>query len=81
MNKLFYCKDCLRVVREDGVCTHCKGQNLKELVVGAPVNILGSKLKGKVLKIKDGVARILITDETKNKYIKEFDADKLKKVI
>lgn len=81
MRKLYYCLECKRVSEKEESCMYCSSHNIKELVKDAPVSILGSKLKGRVLKIEEGKARLLITDESNNKYIKEYEADKLKKVL
>lgn len=81
MDKLYYCVDCRRVFRED-MCPYCGSTNIKELTVNAPVNILGTKLKGKVMKIcKDEVKVIHVNAETKEKYIKGYSIEKLKKVL
>ncbi|TDT50807.1 hypothetical protein [Fonticella tunisiensis] len=81
MSKLYYCTRCKRVVKSDLSCDFCKNETLKELVAGAPVNVIGSKLKGKVLKIKDGVVRLLIRDESNNKFIREYEAEKVRKIL
>lgn len=81
MNKLYYCMDCKRVFNGEDACEYCSGNNVKELVKNSPVNIIGSKLKGKVLKVEQDKARILVRDENNNKYIKEYDAAVLRKVL
>lgn len=81
MNKLFYCVNCQRIISSEGSCSFCNNEITKELVVGAPVNVLGSKLKGNVLKIKDGMVRLVIRDEGNNKFVREYEADKLRKII
>ena len=81
MSKLYYCLDCKRVFEEEMVCQYCSGNNVKELVKDSPVNVLGSKLKGKILKVEQLKAKVLIVDENKSKYIKEYEADKLKKIL
>lgn len=81
MNKLYYCGECKRVILSSESCNYCNGGLINELSVGASVNIIGTKLKGKVLKIKDNTARLLIRDEGNNKLIKEYEGDKLRKVI
>lgn len=80
MGKLYYCSDCKRVFKDEH-CQYCDESDVFELTEGAPVNIIGTKLKGKVLKIKDSSARLLIRDESNNKYIKEYEAEKLKKIL
>ena len=55
---------------------------LERIFVNAPVNILGTKLKGKIMKIgKDEVKVIHVNAETKEKYIKSYSIEKLKKVL
>jgi preprotein translocase subunit YajC len=81
MSKLFYCTSCKRVINNEQCCEYCKCEEINELAVGAPVNVIGNKLKGKVLKIKDGIVRIIIRDASKNKLVKEYEASKLTKVL
>jgi hypothetical protein len=81
MSKLFYCTSCKRVVNNEQCCEYCKCEETNELVVGAPVNIIGNKLKGKVLKITGEIVRIIIRDASNNKLVKEYEASKLTKII
>jgi preprotein translocase subunit YajC len=81
MNKLYYCNECRRVITSSENCNYCNSSYIDELAVGAPVNVIGTKLKGKVLKVKDNTVRILIKDEGNNKMIREYDGQKLRKVL
>jgi hypothetical protein len=63
------------------VCGFCGSEYVNELVIGAPVNVIGTKLKGRILKIKDNTARLLIRDEGNNKLIREYAGEKLRKVL
>jgi hypothetical protein len=81
MDKLYYCGECKRVVTNSENCSYCGSGFVKELSVGAPVNVIGTKLKGKVLKIKDNHVRLLMRDERNSKFIREYEGDKLRKVI
>jgi RNA polymerase subunit RPABC4/transcription elongation factor Spt4 len=81
MDKLFYCIDCKRVIESDKECRYCKSENIGELAYGAPVSVIENKTKGKVLKIKNGEARLVIKTETGDKLIKEYSAEKLRKVL
>jgi hypothetical protein len=81
MNKLYYCGVCKRVVTSSESCSYCSSSLISELSVGASVNIIGTKIKGKVLKVSGNTARLLIRDEGNNKLIKEYGGDKLRKVI
>lgn len=81
MNKLYYCNECKRVVNSDESCSYCNGNLLYQLADGAPVNVIGTKLKGKVLKIKENTVRLLIKDEGNNTLIREYEGEKLRKVL
>ncbi len=81
MDKLYYCGECRRVVKSSESCSYCGGSFINELSVGAPVNVIGTKLKGKVLKIKENQVRLLMRDEGNSKFIREYEGDKLRKVI
>lgn len=81
MGKLYYCNECKRVLKSNEKCEYCNGEDVKELSYGAPVNIIGSKLKGKVLKIKDNMVRLVVRDEYNSKFIKEYECEKLRKVL
>ncbi|GAA0725463.1 hypothetical protein GCM10008905_20830 [Clostridium malenominatum] len=81
MGKLFYCLDCKRVISKEEKCDYCNGENTKDLSYGAPVNVIGSKSKGTILKIKEGVVRLLVRDEYNNKFIKEYRPEELRKVL
>lgn len=81
MNKLYYCNECKRVVKSSENCNYCNGNLIDELVDGTPVNVIGTKLKGKVLKIKDNTVRLLIKDEGNNRLIREYEVEKLRKVL
>jgi hypothetical protein len=80
MNKLFYCLNCKRIFAQEGECSYCSNTNIKGLVKNSPVNVIGSKLKGRVLKIDEKV-RLLIIDENNTKIIREYEAEKLRKVL
>lgn len=81
MGKLYYCTECKRVLTSNEKCQYCNGESLKELDYGTPVNIIGSKLKGKVLKIQENAVRLIVRDDSNNKFIKEYEAEKLRKVL
>lgn len=81
MDKLFFCLDCKRIIECEEKCNYCNGENIEELEVGSPVSIIESKVKGKVLKIKNDTVRVLVAPTTKDKYIKDYSADKLRKVL
>lgn len=81
VKRLFYCTECKRVFKSDTACEYCNSSEINELVIGAPVSVIGNKLKGNVLKITDSNVRLVVRDASNAKMIKEFEADKLKKVI
>lgn len=81
MNKLYYCVDCKRVFKEETICEYCNGHNVKELVKNSPVNVIDSKLKGKVLKVEENGIKLLMRDEKNDKYIKEYEAIQIRKIL
>ncbi|NMM64188.1 hypothetical protein HBE96_16300 [Clostridium sp. P21] len=81
MDRVYYCIDCKRVIANDKVCDYCKGEDLKQLTIKAPVNVIGTKIKGKVLKIKAGKVNILTRNEANEKVIKEYELEQLKKLL
>lgn len=81
MNRLYYCAECKRVIENDKVCGYCKGEDVKELTIKSPVNVIGTKIKGKIFNIKEEKVNVLIRTETKDKIIKEYKADQLKKLL
>lgn len=81
MSKLYYCLDCKRVSGNADECEYCKSSSIKELQKDSPVNVIGSKLKGRVLKMDEEKVRLLVVDESKNKFIKEYEPQKLRKVL
>lgn len=81
MSKLFYCASCRRVFEGGESCIYCEGKDIKELLKNSPVNILGTKLKGRILKMDNNVVRVLLVNENKERLIKEYEANQLKKII
>ena len=81
MSKLFYCKNCKRVIENFSQCDYCKTNDIKELMLGTSVNVLGTKQKGKVFKIDANMVKLIVIDESKNRLIKEYKAEQLKKVL
>lgn len=81
MDRLYYCAKCMRILESDKECSYCKGEDIESLSVGAPVSVIENKLKGKVLKIKGNEARLLVKTESGEKLIKDYSADKLRKVL
>lgn len=81
MDKLNYCVDCKRIFNPAPVCSYCNSENVKDLAQRAPVNVLGTKLKGRLFKVHSDKAQILLVDDKQSKSIKEFEASKLQKVL
>jgi hypothetical protein len=81
MDKLYYCLDCKRIFATSNGCTYCQSQSIKPLVKSTPVNVIGTKTKGNVLKIKGDMVHLLLVDEKNNRYIKGFQVDHIKKVL
>ncbi|ARC85444.1 hypothetical protein U732_1344 [Clostridium argentinense CDC 2741] len=81
MSKLYYCVDCKRLIKSSEKCDYCNGSFLKAITNGTPVNVIGTKQKGKVLKVEDSTVKLIVIDEAKNKLIKEYKAEQLRKVL
>ncbi|WP_040210765.1 hypothetical protein [Clostridium polynesiense] len=81
MHKLYYCADCKRVFGKEDKCEYCESSNVREMKKDSPVNILGTKQKGRVLKIEEDSARLLLINEAKERYVKDYKASDLKKVL
>ena len=81
MGKLYYCTECKRVFKSNAKCEYCNAEVTKELEIGTPVSVIGTKLKGNVLKIMVDAVALIVRDQSNNKMIKEFEIDKLKKVL
>lgn len=79
--KLAYCENCNRVFSTEEVCPYCGGcgQTLKK---DAPVNVIGTKTKGRVLRstANDNVA-IIIKAEDNSKVLKEYSPQSLRKIL
>lgn len=76
-----YCMDCKRIDYYEGTCSYCQSANIKELKIKTPVNVIGTKIKGRVLKIKDKTINILCMGQGKTKTIREYQADELRKIL
>lgn len=81
MSKLYYCSDCKRVFNNADKCEFCGSFYVKELKVGKSVNVMGSKQKGKVLKVKGENITLILIDEMNNKYTKDYKAEELRKIL
>lgn len=81
MNKLSYCVDCKKIFNSATECAGCNSTNTKELRKNSPVNVVGSKLKGRVLRNNASNVTLLINDENNNQYVKDYEADSLRKIL
>ena len=81
MHKLFYCLDCKRVFKNEEACQYCNSINVKDIKKNTPINVLGTKQKGRVMKVLDGGAKVILVNEANEQLIKEFKAEELKKVL
>ncbi|MDU4883228.1 hypothetical protein [uncultured Clostridium sp.] len=81
MKRLNYCLDCQRVFTSENSCEYCNSNNIKELKRGKSVNIIGSKDKARYLRYKEGKVSVIVYDENKRKFVKEYDISKIKKVL
>ncbi|PHV70827.1 hypothetical protein CS063_08660 [Sporanaerobium hydrogeniformans] len=80
MQRVYFCKECKRVFMKEDKCG-CEIENgVKEIKLGTPVNIIGTKLKGKVRRIKGDKLELLITSSP-NRYLKEFRMDEVRKIL
>lgn len=81
MYKLNYCLDCQRVFTIDYKCKYCNSKNVRELKRGKAVNIIGGKNKARFLRYKDGKVSVILYTEDKQKFIKDFEIEKIKKIL
>jgi RNA polymerase subunit RPABC4/transcription elongation factor Spt4 len=81
MANLFYCKKCKRVIISGTQCEYCGSSEVNRLMQGTSVNIIGTKEKGKVLKICNEIVKVIVIDAAKNKIVKEYKVQQLKKII
>lgn len=78
---LFYCLDCRRIFDFDDKCIYCNSENLKELKKNSPVNVIGSKVKGRILRAEGDIVSLIIITENNEKVIKKYEISKLRKVL
>ena len=78
---IYYCVDCKRVNHNNEKCDYCGSTYLKPVKQGTSVNVIGSKLKGKVLNVKGDYITLILKDEYNNKYLKNFKMEQLKKIL
>ena len=81
MANLFYCVKCKRVIVNETQCDYCGDTQINRLLQGTSVNVIGTKEKGKVFKISDEMVKIIVIDLAKNKVLREYKAEQLKKIV
>ena len=81
MQILNYCVDCQRVFSSNYHCEFCGSFNIKVLKKSTSVNVIGTKIKGKVFKCKDDIVSVIINSETNEKFIKDYKVSSLKKIL
>lgn len=81
MKNLSYCVECKRISYFNETCSYCKSNNIKDINRKTPVNVIGTKTKGRVLNVKDGIVDILCIGQGKVKSIKQFEVEKLRKIL
>lgn len=80
---LYYCTKCARISNTTNtlLCPYCEDSAILPLKKNSPINVLGSKIKGRLFKeLKDSAILIVIT-ENKEKLLKEYPINQLKKII
>lgn len=81
MKSLNYCLQCRRVFESNERCEFCNSDKIKPLKKGTSVNIIGSKIKGSVFNWKDDLVNLIIITESKERIIKEYKINTLKKIL
>lgn len=77
----YYCLQCKRIFLETDKCKYCNCAVIKPVKINSPVNIIGSKLKGKVVKIKNVNLTVMICNEANERSLKDFKINELRKII
>lgn len=81
MQNLDYCLECRRLFLESEKCEFCGSENIKPIKKSTSVNVIGSKVKGKILNCKDGVVNVIVITESKERVVKNYSVRELKKVL
>ncbi|QXM05414.1 hypothetical protein [Crassaminicella indica] len=81
MAKLYYCAECRKIEKDANKCGVCNSEKVKPLKVGAPVNVIGTKQKGKIFKIKEDGVDLLIINQAKEKIIKGYKHEEIQKIF
>ena len=81
MQNLNYCLECKRLFLESNKCEFCDSKNIKPIKKSTSVNVIGSKVKGKILNFKEGIVNIIVITESKEKVVKGYKVKELRKVL
>lgn len=81
MKTLNYCLECRRVFEANERCEFCSSDKVKLLKKGTSVNVIGSKIKGRVFNYKNDLVSLVIVTESKERIIKEYKVNNLKKIL
>lgn len=81
MEKLMYCTECHRIFRSSDNCEYCHSHNIKELKRGTSINVIGTKLKGKVYNYKSDLVSVIILTEDHQRVIRVYEAKKIRKIL
>lgn len=81
MKTLNYCLECKRVFTSNERCEFCNSDKIKLLKKGTSVNVIGSKIKGSIFNYKEDLVSLIIITENKERIIKEYKANNLKKIL
>ena len=81
MENLNYCVECRRISYFNETCSYCQSNHIKAIDKNAPVNVIGTKTKGRVFNAKDGMVGIICTGVGNTKSIKQFEAESLRKIL
>lgn len=81
MQILNYCLECQRIFSINDQCEFCGSHKIKSLKKSTSVNVIGTKIKGKLLNHKDGMVSLIINTENNEKIIRNFEIKELKKIL
>lgn len=81
MKTLNYCLECRRVFKSNERCEFCSSNKIKPLKKGTSVNVIGSKIKGSIFSYKEDLVSLIIITEGKERIVKEYKSNALKKIL
>lgn len=78
---LYYCTECRRVLEQESKCNYCGAENINALKRNSVVNVIGTKLKGKVLSAENDKINLIVNTENNEKLLKQYSFEKIRKII